>query len=69
MIAIAKRKRVLRFEVSTTERGRALIVEATPYNAILREKGRRHRYAVPWGAVYWLAVKAEADEARKKTHK
>lgn len=64
MTNLAKRKTRLRFEVGSAVRGRPLIVEATPYLAVIREKGRRRRYEIPWDAIYWLAIKGAADRAR-----
>jgi hypothetical protein len=63
-MTLAKRKTRLVFEVSGAARGRALIIEAKPYVAVLREKGRRMRYEITWESIYWLAAKAAAEEAR-----
>ena len=61
MTTLSKRKTRLCFEVSSALRGRPLIVEAKPYYAVMREKGRRRRLEIPWDVIYWLAVKKEAE--------
>jgi hypothetical protein len=68
-MTLANRKTRLCFEVASSARGRALIIEAKPYVAVLREKGRRMRYEIPWDAIYWLAAKAAADQARAARRK
>jgi hypothetical protein len=69
MTAIAKRKTVIRAETSARIRGRALMIELTPYTVKLREKGRRATYETSWEAVYWQAVKKAAEERRATRRK
>jgi hypothetical protein len=66
MTRLAARKTKAQFEADTVVRGRTLIIEATPYTAVLREKGRRQRYEVSWEAIYWLAAKIAADNKRRE---
>jgi len=50
-------------------RKRPLVIEITPYTVILREKGRRERYEVSWGYVYYRAAERAASakrDAKKK---
>jgi hypothetical protein len=65
MTRLAERKTRLQFETSARYRGVALVALPTPHDLILREKGRRTAFAVPWLAVYELAMKLAANEARR----
>lgn len=58
----------VRRETAATTRGRALIVELHPGYMTLREKGRRFKVSVEYGAVLHLAYKqlAAAKLAEKK---
>jgi hypothetical protein len=64
MTAIAKRKTVIRAETSSTIRGRALMIELTPYTVRLREKGRRTWFETTWESVYLQAAMKAADQLR-----
>lgn len=66
MTRLAARKTKLAFEVETLVRGRNLICEPHGLTVTLREKGRRRGYEVSWEAIYWLAAKVAADNARKE---
>jgi hypothetical protein len=50
-------------ETSAHVRRRALIVEVQQHCAVMREKGRRDRVAVPWDAIYDLGLKLRARAA------
>lgn len=54
-------------ETALSERGRPILVELHPGFLILRLKGKRDRYSVPYDAVLWLAIKGEAE--RRKAEK
>ncbi len=64
MTQLAKRKTRLQFETSDTVRGRAVILEATPYTVALRLKGTRTRYEISYAGIYYAAAKLAADRAR-----
>jgi len=66
MNTIAKRKTKLRFETSETVQGRALIVEAGPWYATIRQKGFHRGYEVSWSSIFLLAAKIEADRKREE---
>lgn len=65
MTALAKRKTRTRFETSASARGRLLIVEARPWTLLIRPKGKRINYEVPWDAIYSLGAKLAAKEASR----
>lgn len=72
MTALNNRKTRLRFETSETVRGRAVMVDVSPYTATLRLKGKRTAYEISWSGIYWQAAKIAADklrEARKQRRK
>lgn len=56
-------RKVTRVETEARYRDRALIVTLESHEVVIREKGRRYCYAVPWVAVYELAMKLAAREA------
>jgi hypothetical protein len=64
MTALARRKTRLRFETSDLVRGRAVMVDVTPYTATLRLKGQRKGLEISWAGIYWQAAKLEADRRR-----
>jgi hypothetical protein len=53
-------------ESACTERGVPLIVTLCPRHLEVRVKGRRKHYTISYDACLWLAVKREADEARRE---
>ena len=69
MSALAGRRTQLAFETrdEIRERGqyRPVCVEAHPDFAVLRLKGTRHRLTLTWAAMYSLAAKQAADQARR----
>jgi hypothetical protein len=64
---LAERKTQLVFETScfvwSQGAQRAVIVEAQPYECVLRLAGSRQSLTLNWAAVYALAAKLEADRA------
>jgi hypothetical protein len=52
-------------------RGNPLVVELTPFDVTIREKGTQRGYTVPWMAVYELGtrLKAREDERERKIDK
>lgn len=66
MTRIAERKTTVRCETSAHYRGRPLMITLEPHQVVIREKGRRQSYAVPWAAVLEAGMKLEAIEARKQ---
>jgi hypothetical protein len=75
MTRLTARKTKLTFEsadlVREQGRFREVVVEARPEYAILRLKGLRTGYSVPWSAIWSMAVKAQLarDRAEKKAGK
>lgn len=61
---LSKRKTPLVFETNAIIQGREISVEATPWMAVLRLKGTRHKLQVSWEGCYMLAAKAAAEIAR-----
>ncbi len=53
-------------ETSARDRSRPIIVELHTHELVFREKGRRHRTALPILAALHLAYKLEAREAAKE---
>ena len=53
-------------ETSARDRGRAIVVELHTHELVFREKGRRHRVALPIVAALHLAYKLEAREALRE---
>jgi hypothetical protein len=51
-------------ETAVQEQRRPLIVELHPGEIALRLKGMRQRYTIGYSAVYWLAAKSAAQQAR-----
>lgn len=64
MTMLAQRKTKLRFETADTVRGRAVVVDVSPYTAIVRLKGTRTRYEISWAGIFWQAVKVKAEKDR-----
>lgn len=62
---LADRKTTMRAETSAHYRGRPLIVTFEAHEAVIREKGRRQRFTVPWLAVYELGMRLAAEERRR----
>jgi hypothetical protein len=65
MTRISERKTILRGETSAVWRGKPLMVLVTPHDVIVRQKGQRVCYAVPWLAVMELGAKMAAEEQRR----
>jgi hypothetical protein len=65
MTRIASRKTAMRAETNALYRGRPLCITVEPHDVIIRERGRRSAFAIPWLAVYELGFKLAATEARK----
>ena len=69
MTRLDSRKSRLIFTTSDTirERGklREIILEPTPYLVTIRLKGCRQRLQLSYGAIYSLAAKIAAEQARK----
>lgn len=66
MSKLSQRKSRLLLETAASENGRPLIVEIKAHGVLIREKGRRRPYQVPWLAIYWQGAKAAAEERRRK---
>jgi hypothetical protein len=68
--SLVGRKSKLAIETADTvyEQGayRPVLVEAHPLHATVRLKGTRSSYDIPWGAVWSMAVKAEAERVRRE---
>lgn len=45
---------------------RAVVIEAHPLHMTVRLKGLRHSYDISYGAVWSMAVKAEAERVRRE---
>lgn len=65
MTRIAERKTRFRGETSSISRGRPLVISAEAHEVVIRQKGRKIAYAVPWLAVWELGQKLAALEARR----
>jgi hypothetical protein len=48
-------------ETSATYRGRALMVSIEPHQLVIREKGKRSSYEVPWLVIFELGARLEAE--------
>ena len=57
---------LLRRETATYHKGRPLVVILHPGFVEVREKGRRHGYAIDWLAVYHAGAKAKALADREE---
>ncbi len=66
MTRIAERKTRMVAETSAVWRGDPLIVTIEPHNVVIRAKGRRQAYTVPWLGIYELGQKLTAIETRKQ---
>lgn len=62
---IADRKTISKGETSALYRGRPLVVVLQPHDILIREKGRRQAYAVPYLAIFETGMKLAAMESRK----
>ena len=65
MTRIVDRKTAMCAETSAMYRGRPLIVTLYPHVVMLREKGQRENFSLPWTAVYENALKLHAMEQRR----
>lgn len=65
MTRISDRKTKLRGETNARYHGKPLVVILTAHECIIREKGRRTCYAVPYTAIYEAGAKLAALEARR----
>jgi hypothetical protein len=66
MTRIAERTTKMRAETSARYRGKPLMVSVEPYELVIREKGRRQCYAVPYIAVFELGARLAAEERRRE---
>ena len=64
MTDLLTRKTRLSIKTPYTERGREIIAEVQTWGLELREKGRRFRMPISWGAIYHRAAEIAADKAR-----
>jgi len=68
MTRLSDRKTRLIIETADVvrERGksREVIIEPSPYIAVIRLKGRRQRLEVSWAGIYMFAARVAADKAR-----
>lgn len=56
----------LRAEVRDAGKILPIVIKIDPDELHLRQKGRKTAYSIPWGAVYTLAARAEADRKRRE---
>jgi hypothetical protein len=66
MTALRNRVTRLTFETDQTFQGREIVAEARPHTAVLRLKGTRTRYQIPWSTVFDRAAKIAAELAREE---
>jgi len=68
--SLSERKSKLVFATSDhiRDRGklRAVVIEATPYAAMVRLQGTRTSFTLPYSAIYHLAARLAANEARRE---
>lgn len=57
MSRVNGRKRKIEFETDVRVQGRSVVVQARPTFAVVRLKGTRGGFIVPWDAVYHLDAK------------
>lgn len=62
-----KTRLVFETENEVRERGkyRAVVIEATPYIAMVRLKGTRTAFPISYAAIYHAAARIAAEEARR----
>jgi len=73
MTALRNRKSKLSFATDREIRGRAIVVEPSPWVCAVRLKGTRQRYEISWDTIFVHAaqlaankLRAERLEARKR---
>ena len=64
MTALRARRTKLSFETDREIRGRAIVVEPTPWVCVIRLKGLRHRFEVPWDTIFTKGALLSADKLR-----
>lgn len=64
MTRVAERKTQMRAETSASYRGKPLMVSIEAHECLIRQKGLRQCYAVPWVAVFELGAHLAAEERR-----
>lgn len=68
MTRLADRKTPATAETSAVVQGRPLCVLLTPHELLIRQKGRKFAYAVPFLAIYHLGAELHlAEQRRAKT--
>lgn len=65
MTRVAERKTQIQAETSAAYRGRPLMILIQPHGVLIREKGRRESYSVPWLAVHELGMRLAARAAEE----
>jgi hypothetical protein len=65
MTALSNRKTRLRFETSDSVKGRAVVVDVSPFTASVRLKGTRTAFEISWAGIYYQAAKVAADRLRE----
>lgn len=65
MTKVAERRTTMRAETNACYRGRPLCITVEPHECLIREKGRRTAFAVPWLAIFQQGAKLAALEARR----
>jgi len=65
MTRIADRATKLRAETSARVQGRPLCLFLGTVSLIVRQKGRRHGYEVPYEAIWSVGAKIQANEDRR----
>jgi hypothetical protein len=66
MTRLADRKTRLSIETSALYRGRPLVLEPQNYEILIRVKGKRLRYGLPYVAIFDLGAKIMANEKRRE---
>lgn len=56
--------RILQRETACFDRRRPICIELHPRDLVLRLKGTRQRWTIPYDSIYWTAIKAEAERER-----
>jgi len=69
MSRISERKTKLSLETNERVRGREIMLEVTPFTAVVRLKGKRTRYEVSWTTVFWKAAEIAAERLRAERKK
>lgn len=59
MSRVQGRKKKLELETASIVQGRPVVVRVAPHFAVVRLKGTRTGFLIPWDAVYHAAAKIE----------